>query len=197
MSKKVVIASNNAHKVAEVKTILAPTGWTFLSLKEAGADYPEPEEDAGSFEGNARIKARAAHEALGMAALADDSGLCVDALDGAPGVYSSRFSGPECNSAKNNALLLEKLADVPDDERRARFICTIVFIDEDGSETVACGTCEGRIGYEERGDGGFGYDPLFISDDCDGLTTAEVSAQQKNEISHRGRALRALAEQLS
>lgn len=190
-AKKVVIATNNAHKLDEISRMLSPvTGWEFVSLGECG-DFPEPVEDADEFEGNARIKALAARENTGLPALADDSGLEVDALDGAPGVFSSRFAGEDATDADNNAKLLELLADVPDERRTARFICTLVFVDADGSEIVARGACEGKIGYEERGSNGFGYDPLFVSDDFDGLTTAEVPAEQKDAISHRGQALRA------
>lgn len=190
-AKKVVIATNNAHKLDEISRMLSPvTGWEFVSLGECG-DFPEPVEDADEFEGNARIKALAARENTGLPALADDSGLEVDALDGAPGVFSSRFAGEDATDADNNAKLLELLADVPDERRTARFVCTLVFVDTDGSEIVARGACEGKIGYEERGSNGFGYDPLFVSDDFDGLTTAEVPAEQKDAISHRGQALRA------
>ena len=193
-AKKVVIATNNAHKLEEISRILAPLSWEFVSLGECG-DFPEPVEDADSFEGNARIKARAALENTGLAALADDSGLVVDALDGAPGVYSSRFAGEHATDEENNDKLLSLLADVPDDKRTARFVSTIVFIDTDGTEIVAHGTCEGVIAHERHGSNGFGYDPLFISDDCGGKTTAEVSAEQKDAISHRGRAHAAFVEQ--
>ena len=195
-SKKVVIATNNAHKLEEISRMLEPLGWEFVSLGACG-EFPEPVEDADTFEGNARIKACAARENTGLAALADDSGLVVDALDGAPGVFSSRFAGEDATDADNNAKLLELLRDVPDEARTARFVCTLVFVDEDGAETVATGTCEGKIGYEERGSNGFGYDPLFISDDFDGLTTAEVAPEQKDAISHRGKALRKMAELLA
>lgn len=189
-AKKVVIATNNEHKLEEISRMLAPvTGWEFVSLKSCG-EYPEPIEDADNFEGNARIKALAARDNTGLPALADDSGLEVDALDGAPGVFSSRFAGEDATDADNNAKLLELLANVPDAERSARFVCTLVFVDLDGSEIVARGTCEGKIGYEERGENGFGYDPLFVSDDCGGLTTAEVPPERKDAISHRGQALR-------
>lgn len=196
--KTVVIATNNAHKVAEITTALDFEGWEFKTLKQLGL-ASDPAEDADSFEGNARIKALAAHEASGgMAALADDSGLEVDALGGAPGVYSSRYAGEDGNDAANNAKLLAELAGVPDEERTARFACTLVFVDEDGGETVARGTVEGRIGREERGSEGFGYDPLFLPDEYAGeLTLAEVSQEAKNAISHRGNALRALREKLS
>lgn len=193
-AKKVVIATNNAHKLEEIARILAPLSWEFVSLGSCG-DFPEPVEDADSFEGNARIKARAALENTGLPALADDSGLVVDALDGAPGVYSSRFAGEDATDEENNDKLLALLADVHDDKRTARFVSTIVFVDTDGTEIVAEGTCEGVIGHEPKGENGFGYDPLFISDDCDGRTTAEVSPEQKDAISHRGRALAAFVEQ--
>lgn len=197
MSKTVVIATNNVHKVAEITTALDFEGWEFKTLREMGAES-NPEEDAGTFEGNARIKALAAREACGgCAALADDSGLEVDALGGAPGVYSSRYAGVDGDDAANNAKLLRELSDVPEELRTGRFVCTLVFIDEDGSESVARGTIEGRIGYEERGREGFGYDPLFVPDAFGGtLTLAEVSQEEKNGVSHRGNALRALREQL-
>lgn len=196
--KTVVIASNNAHKVAEIKTALNFEGWEFNTLREAGLEC-DPEENAETFEGNARIKALAAHEASGgLAALADDSGIEIDYLNGAPGVYSARYACEECDDAANNAKVLAELAGVPDDQRTARFVCTLVFIDEDGSERVARGTIEGRIGYEERGSEGFGYDPLFLPDEYKGeLTLAEVSQDAKNAISHRGNALRALREKLA
>lgn len=190
-AKKVVIATNNAHKLEEISRMLAPvTGWEFVSLKQCGP-FPEPVEDADSFEGNARIKALAARANTGLPALADDSGLVVDALDGAPGVYSSRFAGEDASDADNNAKLLGLMAAVPDDKRTARFVCTLVFVDLDDSEIVSQGTCEGRIGYEERGENGFGYDPLFIGDVYGGLTMAQVDAKKKDAVSHRGQALRA------
>ena len=191
--KTVVIATNNAHKVAEITTALDFEGWEFKTLRELGIES-NPVEDAGTFAGNARIKALAAHEASGgLAALADDSGLEVDALGGAPGVYSSRYAGEDGNDAANNAKLLAELENVPDDQRTARFVCTLSFIDEDGTEAVARGTIEGRIGYEERGEEGFGYDPLFFPDEYKGrLTLAEVSQEEKSAISHRGNALRSL-----
>lgn len=196
--KKVIIATNNAHKADEIAHMLDLEGYEFLTLAEAGV-ASAPEEDADTFVGNARIKAAAAHEASGgMAALADDSGLEVDWLDGAPGVWSSRFSGKEGDDAANNALLLEKLAGVPDEKRTARFVCTMVLIDEDGAEKVSRGTVEGRIGHEARGSEGFGYDPLFFPDAFGGEKTfAEVPQSEKNEISHRARALRDMKRQLS
>ena len=191
--KTVILATNNAHKVSEITNALDFPGWRFLTLREAGIES-DPEEDADTFLGNARIKALAAHEASGgMAALADDSGLEVDALNGAPGVYSSRFAGEDATDADNNAKLLDDLKSTPDDKRTARFVCTLVFIDEDGTETTAHGTVEGRIGHGLQGEGGFGYDPLFWPDVFDGsCTLAEVPQARKNEVSHRGNALRSL-----
>ncbi|KAB1648585.1 RdgB/HAM1 family non-canonical purine NTP pyrophosphatase [Adlercreutzia muris] len=200
--KTVVIATNNAHKVSEIRSALNFEGWEFKTLAEAGL-VSAPVEDADSFEGNARIKARAAAEAvraagLTAAVLADDSGLAVDALDGAPGVYSSRYAGADGDDGANNAKLLAELAAVPDGERTARFVCTLVFMDEDGTETVARGTIEGAIGREARGSEGFGYDPLFIPDAFGGaLTLAEVPQARKNAVSHRGNALRALRDSLA
>lgn len=200
--KTVLIATNNAHKVAEISTALNFDGWEFKTLREAGV-ASDPVEDADSFEGNGRIKARAAREAaravLGrdVAVLADDSGLEVDALGGAPGVYSSRYAGADGDDAANNAKLLRELEGVADADRTARFVCTLVFIDEDGAESVARGTIEGAIGHQLRGSEGFGYDPLFLPEQFGGeKTLAEVSQDEKNGISHRGNALRALREQL-
>ena len=191
--KTVILATNNAHKVSEISNALDFPGWEFKTLAEAGIQS-DPVEDADDFLGNARIKALAAHEASGgMAALADDSGLEVDALNGAPGVYSSRFAGEDATDQDNNDKLLADLTDVPDNERTARFVCTLVFIDEDGKETCSRGTVEGRIGHSLQGDGGFGYDPLFWPDVFNGeCTLAEVPQERKNEVSHRGNALRSL-----
>ena len=196
MTKTVVIATNNAHKVEEIESALSFKGWEFKTLKEAGI-VSNPEETGTTFVENARIKAKAAHEISGLATLADDSGLIVDALDGAPGVYSSRYSGEEGNDAANNAKLLRELSHIPAEDRSARFACSLVFIDEDGSETVAEGFIEGSIGFEERGDGGFGYDPLFLPCEFKGpKSLAEVSQTEKNLISHRGNALRNLKKLL-
>lgn len=196
--KEVIIASNNAHKVAEIEHALDFPGWKFATLREAGIES-DPEEDGTTFEDNARIKARAAYAlAGGRAVLADDSGLEVDYLDGAPGVYSSRYAGTHGDDDANNAKLLAELDGVPDEQRTARFACALVFIDEDGTETVARGTVEGRIGHSLRGDNGFGYDPLFLPDEFGGeLTFAEVPEERKSGISHRGNALRLLKRELT
>lgn len=202
MPKTVVLATNNVHKVSEISNALDFPGWEFKTLSELGI-VSNPEEDADSFEGNARIKALAARAASGgMAALADDSGLVVDALGGAPGVYSARYAAEDptqdADDDANNAKLLAELAGVPDEDRTARFVCTLVFIDEDGAESVARGTVEGRIGHALRGDQGFGYDPLFWPDVFDGACTlAEVPQERKNQVSHRGNALRSLRAQLA
>ena len=194
--KRIVIATNNAHKVEEIRTALDFPDWEFLTLSQV-VPYPEPIEDADTFEGNALIKACAAHEATGLAALADDSGLVVDALDGAPGAFSARYAGVHGDDAANNAKVLRELAGVPDERRTARFVCALAFVDEDGSETLARGTIEGRIGRELRGSEGFGYDPMFLPDEFGGSKTlAEVSQAEKNAISHRGNALRELRAKL-
>ena len=191
--KTVILATNNAHKVSEISNALDFPGWEFKTLREMGIES-DPDEDADTFLGNARIKALAAHRASGgLATLADDSGLVVDALDGAPGVYSSRFAGEDATDEDNNIKLLADLEGVPDEERTARFVCTLYFIDEDEREVVAQGKVEGRIGHEPQGEGGFGYDPLFWPDVFDGeCTLAEVPQERKNEVSHRGNALRTM-----
>lgn len=194
--KTVVIATNNAHKAQEISEALPFPGWEFKTLKQMGV-RSDPEEDADSFLGNARIKAHAAQKACGgCAVIADDSGLEVDALDGAPGVHSARYAGEPCDDARNNQKLLNELSGVEDARRTARFVCTLVLLQEDGTEIDARGTIEGRIGHEARGGNGFGYDPLFYPDQLDGSSLAEVTPEEKNSISHRGNALRALKEKL-
>ncbi|CAB4706816.1 MAG: RdgB/HAM1 family non-canonical purine NTP pyrophosphatase [Actinobacteria bacterium] len=195
---QVFLASRNAKKIAEMERILrehAPE-LEVLGLDDlAGlglASYDEPVEDAPSFEGNALLKARAGLQATGLPTVADDSGLCVDALNGMPGVLSARWSGPPKSDARNNELLLAQLADVPDDRRGAHFTCAIAFV-HDAGEVVVHGRMDGHVLREVRGAGGFGYDVLFVADDRPGLTTAELSREDKDAISHRGRALRELA----
>lgn len=196
MVKTVVIATNNAHKVEEIETALDFEGWEFKSLKDAGL-VSDPDETGSTFLENAHIKARAAHDIAGTAVLADDSGLIVDALDGAPGVFSSRYSGIDGDDRANNVKLLQELGAVPYEQRTARFATVLVFIDENGSETVAEGFVEGHIGFAERGEHGFGYDPLFFPDIYNGdVTMAELTQGQKNTISHRGNALRELRKKL-
>lgn len=196
--KRVVVASSNRGKLAEIRSALAFEGWEFVTAEDIGAAALEVEETGTTFLENARLKAYAYHEAFGgLPALADDSGLEVDVLGGAPGVMSARYAGGCCSGdAENNARLMMELEEVPAESRRARFHSVIVLVDENGVETVAEGTCEGAIGFERRGEGGFGYDPLFLPDATPGRTMAELSLDEKNEISHRGAALRALRAKL-
>jgi len=190
--KTVVLATRNAGKISELSELLAP-----FHLRVAGLDaYPrvgEIAEDGDSFEANALIKARAVCDIAGVAAIADDSGLEVDALDGAPGVYSARFSGPGATDEKNNVLLLARLAGVPALQRTARFRCVVAVAAPGGRTLTASGAWEGLIADAPRGTGGFGYDPVFFDPEL-GLTAAELSREQKNARSHRGRALRALLD---
>ncbi len=194
----VLIASNNAHKATEIAEALDFPGWEFKTLKQVGVSS-DPVEDAETFLGNARIKAHAAQQASGgMPVLADDSGLEVDALDGAPGVHSARYAGEPCDDAANNAKLLDALSDVADEARTARFVCQLVFLDENGNEVDARGTVEGRIAHEAHGENGFGYDPLFLPE-VFGFerSLGEAKPEEKNAVSHRGNALRELRAKLS
>jgi XTP/dITP diphosphohydrolase len=193
----VVVSTANRGKLAEIRSALNFEGWRFVPVSELDEEWPSPEEDGETFEANARIKARAAFERFGLAALADDSGLEVDALDGEPGVYSSRYAGECATDAENNCRLLLALQDVPAGQRAARFRCAMVFVAPDGTETIATGICEGSIGFEPRGEGGFGYDPLFEPAAVLGSTMAELTLPEKNAISHRGAALRDLRAKLA
>jgi len=190
--KRVVVATANSGKLHEIRAALDFEHWRFVAAGDLDAEWPSPDENGDTFEENARIKARAARERFGLAALADDSGLEVDALGGEPGVYSSRYAGPCASDAENNSRLLLALADVPAGQRAARFRCAMVLIDEDGTEVIASGTCEGTIGFEARGEHGFGYDPLFLPLATPGRTMAQLDVAEKNTISHRGAALREL-----
>lgn len=193
----VVVATGNAHKVVEIEAILSPAmpGARFVALGELG-DFPDPEENGGTFFDNALIKARAALVETGLSmAVADDSGLCVDALGGAPGIFSARWAGEHGNDAANNERLMREMADVPDPERTARFHSSVVLVR--GDEVLrGDGDCEGVVGREPRGDHGFGYDPLFLPSETPGLTMAELTLEQKNLISHRFHALEDLASKL-
>ena len=192
---KAVLASKNAHKLKEIAKITEQFGMELVLQSELGLDL-DPDETGTTFEETSMIKARAVMEAAGMPAIADDSGLMVDALGGEPGVYSARYGGEACkNDVERYEYLLKKLENVPDAERTAKFVSVITLISPDGSAIVARGECPGRIIREARGENGFGYDPVFFVEE-DGMTMAEMSAERKNEISHRARALQALSEKL-
>ena len=193
----VVVATGNAHKVVEIEAILSPVmpGVRFVVLGELG-DFPDPVEDGETFSDNALIKARAALAETGLSmAVADDSGLCVDALDGAPGIFSARWAGEHGNDAANNEKLMRLMANVPDGSRTARFHSSVVLVR--GEEVLrGDGDCEGTVAREPRGDHGFGYDPLFLPRDTPGRTMAELTPDEKNRISHRFHALEDLASRL-
>ena len=192
---RLVFATGNAHKISELEAILAPAWEGFDSpmiARMSDFDVEAPVEDGASFEENALIKARHLAAFTGLAALADDSGLTVDVMGGAPGIFSARWCGRHGDDAANLDLLLAQLADVPDALRSAAFVSAAVLVLPDGREFVERGEVRGRLLRERRGGGGFGYDPVFVPDGH-ALTTAQMSAEQKNAISHRGRAFRALA----
>ncbi|WP_110206464.1 RdgB/HAM1 family non-canonical purine NTP pyrophosphatase [Nocardioides daejeonensis] len=189
----VFLASRNRKKLEEMERILRPlvSGIRVLGIDDVDG-YTEPVEDQPDFAGNALVKARAGVTATGLASLADDSGLCVDALNGMPGVLSARWSGPPKSDERNNTLLLAQLEDVPDERRGAHFACAVAFCLPDGSEHVVHGRMDGRVIREVRGSGGFGYDVLFCAEGHE-VTTAELSREAKDAISHRGRALTEVA----
>ncbi|NLY52937.1 MAG: XTP/dITP diphosphatase [Firmicutes bacterium] len=182
-----VIASRNEHKVEEIRKLLAGLAVDVLSLGDY-PDAPEIDEDGATFQANALKKARVISQFTGLVALADDSGLEVDSLDGKPGVWSARFAGESASDAENNRKLLRCMADVPPGERKAQFRCVIALVSPKGAERLVEGICSGVIVEEERGSGGFGYDPLFLVPHL-GKTFAELSTEEKNRISHRGKAL--------
>jgi XTP/dITP diphosphohydrolase len=192
---KVVVASRNAHKLREIAALFeeAGLGFELVNIDEVAPDA-ELIEDEATFEANAIVKAKQALEATGLPAIADDSGIEVDALGGAPGVRSARYAGEPCDDARNNAKLLEALNGVEAQRRTARYRCAAVFVG-DGREIVRSGSCEGRVLEAGRGTGGFGYDPLMLIESL-GKTMAEISAAEKNRISHRAAAFRALADAL-
>ena len=191
---RVLLATRNAGKLAEMRRILRSLPGQAPGVEVVGLDavasYDEPVEDRPTFEGNALLKARAGLAATGLPCVADDSGLCVDALNGMPGVLSARWSGLPKSDARNNELLLAQLADVPDDRRTARFTCVVAFCHPDGTEVMVRGEMPGRVVREVRGSGGFGYDVVFEADEAPGRTTAELDPVEKDAISHRGKALR-------
>ncbi len=192
MSAQVLLASNNAAKLRELRRIVAEAD---LDLEVLGlADVPkyaQPAETAYTFQGNALIKARSAAAHTGLPTLADDSGLAVDVLNQMPGVRSSRWAGPACDDEANLQLVLDQIDDVPDSERQARFICAVALVMPDGREHVEYGVMEGHLIREKRGTNGFGYDPIFVPEGFM-ITSGEMTSEQKDAISHRGQALRAI-----
>lgn len=195
--KRVIFATGNEGKMREIRSILADTYPEILSMKEAGI-LTEVAEDGKTYEENALIKARAvaaAAAAAGWVVMADDSGLEIDFLDRAPGVYSARYMGEDTSYRIKNANLISRLEGVPDEKRTARFVCAIAAVLPDGRELTVRAAIEGRIGYEEKGSNGFGYDPIFYVPEL-GKTTAELTEEEKNLVSHRGKALRLMKEEL-
>ena len=190
---KFIIATNNQKKLREMERILNPLGIEAVSAKNAGISLDEVEETGTTFSENAFIKANAAFEKTGMPAVADDSGLCVDALDGRPGIYSARYAGEGATDEDRNNKLLNELKDVPEENRGAHYTSAICCVLPDGSKIEVEGHCEGKIGYEPVGDGGFGYDPIFMHGD---KAFAQLSAKEKDAVSHRGKALRMLKNEL-
>lgn len=192
--ERLIFATGNEGKMKEVRMILKDAGYEILSMKEAGIDV-DIVEDGKTFEENAIIKASAISKVAGCLVLADDSGLEVDYMDKAPGIYSARFEGEDTPYEIKNQIILDRLKGVPDEQRSARFVCAIAAAFPDGRVETTRATIEGRIAYEPSGENGFGYDPIFYVPDYD-CTTAELSPEQKNEISHRGKALRLMKDKL-
>ena len=188
---KIIAATKNKNKLREFGEILK--GFEIISQEEAGVDI-DVEETGTTFEENSMLKAKAIFEATGITAIADDSGLCVDALGGEPGIYSARYGGEGLDDKGRTALLLKNMENVPDEKRSARFVCVITLVGNEGIIT-ARGECEGKIDYSPKGENGFGYDPVFFVEQF-GKTMAEVSPEEKNAISHRGKALEIFAEKL-
>ncbi len=195
MDRVLLIGSNNKDKAQEIRSLLADSPWEVKSLSDFAA-VPEPEETEATCEGNAQLKARYYADRFGVACVADDSGIEVDALDGAPGVYSARYAGEDCSYADNNRKLLAALEGLPTERRHARFVCVAALVDEESAEHVERGTVEGVIAPECRGEYGFGYDPLFIPDGFD-RTFGEFAPEAKAAVSHRGRAFRKLCDYLA
>lgn len=187
----IIIATNNAHKVEEFKRLLTPLGYQVYSLKDKEIKV-EIEENGNTFAENAMIKAETIYNMVHLPVIADDSGICVDALDGRPGIYSARYGGENLDDHGRNLKLLEELSCVTD--RTGRFVCSIAYIDVQGQKHSFEGICEGTIGFEEKGANGFGYDPLFLVGD---KSFAELNGAEKDAISHRGKANRLLCEYIA
>lgn len=194
MKNKIVFATGNAGKVKEIRMIMADLGVEVLSMKEAGISI-DIEEDGSTYEENALIKARAVAACTDAIVMADDSGLEVDALNKEPGVLSARYMGEDTPYSIKNGEIIKRLTGVSDEERSARFVCAIAAVLPDGRELTTRATIEGRIGYEEKGANGFGYDPIFYVPEF-GKTTAELTEEEKNKVSHRGKALELMKEEL-
>jgi XTP/dITP diphosphohydrolase len=192
--KRMIFATGNENKMKEIREILGALPLEILSMKEAGVSA-DIVEDGKTFEENALIKARAICKLAGEMVLADDSGLEIDYLNKEPGIYSARYMGEDTSYHIKNKSLIDRLEGVPDEKRTARFVCAIAAVFPDGKELVVRGTVEGIIGYEEKGENGFGYDPIFYLPER-GCTTAELTPEEKNSISHRGNALRLMKELL-
>lgn len=190
---KILIATHNVKKRDELQRILSPLGIEVVTDSDIGCTLRDVDENGSSFEENALIKAFAGCEDSGLPCIADDSGLVVDALNGAPGIYSARYSGVHGADEANNDKLLKELKDVPEDKRTARFVCSVCCVFPDGRKITVNGACEGTIFRERHGNGGFGYDPLF---NCGGRPFGEITGEEKDMISHRGKALRLLADEL-
>ena len=189
--KRIVVATNNKGKLEEIKQIL--NEYELLSLKDIGCDI-EVEEDADTFEGNSLKKAKEISEITNMPCIADDSGLCIDAFNGWPGVFSARFLGDDATQKERNDAILERMKDLKGNERKAKFVCIITYYDK-GNVVVGRGETFGKIAYKARGEDGFGFDPLFEAEN--GKTYAELGKQEKNRISHRKKALENLKKQLT
>lgn len=192
--KRIIFATSNEGKMKEIRLIMADSGYEVVSLKEAGISA-DIEENGTTFEENAIIKASAIAKLTGELAMADDSGLEVDYMDKAPGIYSARFLGEDTSYDIKNNYILDKLKDVPVEQRSARFVCAIALADAEGNAVTKRATIEGYIGFEIRGENGFGYDPIFMVPEYN-KTTAELSIEEKNQISHRAKALKAMKEEL-
>lgn len=190
---KILIATHNKKKRAELERILSPLGVEVVTDTDINCFLRDVEENGTTFEENAFIKAQAGCEDSGLPCIADDSGLVVDALNGAPGVYSARYCGEHGNDEANNDKLLKELENVPDDKRTARFVCAVCCVFPDGRKIEVTDSCEGTIFHERHGSGGFGYDVLF---NCNGQPFGEISAEEKDKVSHRGKALRRFAAEL-
>lgn len=194
MSKRIVFATGNAGKIKEIQMILADLKVEVVSMKEAGIKV-DIEENGSTYEENALLKARAVAAFTDDIVMADDSGLEIDYLNREPGIYSARYLGEDTPYSVKNESLIERLSGVPDEDRSARFVCAIAAVMPDGRELTTRAAIEGRIGYEEKGSNGFGYDPIFYVPEF-GRTTAELTEEEKNRVSHRGKALELMKEEL-